>query len=265
MAASISARDNQAGIDLVSPPSTRDVRVFDVPLVRATAASLEGFGRPVRDFAAEKLDIVPWPLSGWRKLVAGTGDEGGFVEDKFEGRLDASGFVQLSHNVGLGRKYVIGWFGHDPAEAARISAAAEAAAAAGADASSAGSDTVDRSSILTHEANYHPDGGQIICSRGGGAFVLLLAPKGDDITPASFRAFLVDPAHDGTTGVHIDPGTWHQPAFSVYEGAGASSITTPTTLDNRQGRVHACVAADFVREFGGYLRVPLTRAALVEL
>ena len=262
-ASSITPRDNQSGLDLASPPSTRGegaARVFDVPLVRATAANLAGFGRPVRDFARDKVDIVPWPLAGaggWRKLVPGTGDEGGVVEDVFRNELDASGTVQLSVNVGLKRRYVIGWFGGDPAEAARASARAgdkpvpEAAAAA-----------VDRSSILTHEANYHPDGGQIIASRDGAPIVLLLAPKGDDVTPRSFRAFFVDPAFDGTVGVHIDAGTWHQPAFPVHEGAGARGAAP--TLDNRQGKVHACVAADFVREFGGYLRVPLTRAAIVE-
>ena len=268
-AASIAARDNQSGLDLASPPSTRAgaARVFDVPLVRATAENLRGFGRPVRDFAAERLDIVPWPLAaagGWRRLVPGTGDEGGFVEDVFRNELDASGKVQLSVNVGLKRRYVIGWFGEDPAEAARASASASAEAAgdaAAADGAAAGA-AVDRSSILTHEANYHPDGGQIIASRDGAPIVLLLAPKGDDVQPGSFRAFLVDPAFDGTVGVHIDPGTWHQPAFPVHEGAGARGASP--TLDNRQGKVHGCVACDFVREFGGYLRVPLTRAALVD-
>jgi len=277
-AASITARDNQSGPDLSSPPSTRGgggagaaARVFDVPLVRATAENLKGFGRPVRDFAAERgVDIVAWPLAGaggWRKLVPGTGDEGGFVEDVFRNELDASGRVQLSVNVGLKRRYVIGWFGEDPAEAAAASAAAADASAAAADAGAPSSaqlapPEVDRSFILTHEANYHPDGGQIIASRDGAPIVLLLAPKGDDVRPGSFRAFFVDPAFDGTVGVHIDAGTWHQPAFPVHEGAGARGACP--TLDNRQGKVHACVAADFVREFGGYLRVPLTRAAIVD-
>jgi ureidoglycolate lyase len=29
------------------------------------------------------------------------------------------------------------------------------------------------------------------------------------------------------------------------------------TFDDKQGRVHACVAVDFVSEFGCYLEVPL--------
>ena len=125
-ASSISARDNQTGINLVSPPSTLAgaARVFDVPLVRATAENLRGFGRPVRDFSTDKVDIVPWPAAGWRALVPGTGDEGGVVEDVFRNELDASGRVQLSVNVGLNRRYIIGWFGDDPAEAAHASAAA---------------------------------------------------------------------------------------------------------------------------------------------
>ena len=248
MAALISAHDNQTGLDLTSPPSTRGAapaRIFDVPLVRATAANLQGFGRPVADFASSRLDITPFPTSGWRKLVAGTGDEGGFVEDVFEN--ERVGDVQFSVNVGLGRKYVTGWFGEDPRAAATT---AEGAAPSS-----------DRF-ILTHEANYHPDGGQIIASRGGGRFVLLLARAGDDVRPESFRAFLIDPSFDGTVGVHIDAGTWHQPAFPAALEEGDSAGAGRAVLDNRQGKVHACVAVSFVEEFGGYLRVPLARDLL---
>src|SRR5882672_7828364 len=57
------------------------------------------------------------------------------------------------------------------------------------------------------------------------------------------------PGHcDGTFGIHIDPSVWHQPVFPL----GPSAVFV-----DKQGRVHACVAVDFVGEFGCYLEVPL--------
>jgi ureidoglycolate lyase len=233
MAATITAHDNQTGFNLEHPPSTHGtgaVRVHAVPLLRATAETLAGFGRPIFNFATCGCDITPWPVAGWRPLCAGTGAEGGVVEDVF--RLTRVGGVQFAENVGLARKYVTGWY-CDPAVARE-------------DAEPASLDAV-----LTHEANYHPDGGQVFAAKDGRPFVLLLGLRGDDVTPDSFRAFLVDPAAEGgCVGVHVDAGTWHQPAFPA---GGAASVV----MDNRQGKVHACVAVDFVREFGTYLQVPL--------
>jgi ureidoglycolate lyase/seryl-tRNA synthetase len=53
---------------------------------------------------------------------------------------------------------------------------------------------------------------------------------------------------DGSFGIHIDPGVWHQPVFPL----GSTAV-----FDDKQGRVHACIAVDFVIEFGCYLEVPL--------
>ncbi len=169
------------------------------------------------------MTIVPWPVQGRRPLVPGTGNEGGTVEDIFE--MEARGGLMLATNRAIGRSYVTGWYG-DPATA------------------NAATEPGDRSCILTHEANYHPDGRQIFCPRDGAAFVALLAKAGDEVTPADFRAFLFD----GGFGIHIDPGVWHQPVLP---------LNPPAVFDVRQGRVHACVAVDFLVEFGCYLSVPL--------
>jgi ureidoglycolate lyase len=228
----IRVADNFSGIDLLRPPSTASVAVFDVPTVRASAESLRGFGRVIPHFAGSGCDITPWPVAGRRPLVPGTGIEGGVVEDVFT--LSRRGAVQFAANVGLGRQYCTGWYGKDPATASEKEAVPPLTA------------------ILTHEANYHPCGGQVFASQDGVTpFVLLLAPPGDDVTPASFTAFYCDPAKMGGVGVHIFAGVWHQPPFPAAEG------NTVTVMDNRQGRVHACVAVDFLAEFGGYLRVPL--------
>ena len=216
---------NFAGIDLAAPPSlaTGAVRVHRVPLLIADAETLVGYGHIVPDFANAEVTIVTWPQPGWRSVVPGTGNEGGVVEDRFE--MVRRGDVQHAVNHAVGRSYITGWFA-DPATASETALRA------------------DTTRIYTHEANYHPDGGQIFSPLDGAAFVALLAKPGDDITPDDFVAFYCD----GSFGLHIDPGVWHQPVFPVDDRA---------TFDNRQGRVHCCIAVDFVTEFGCYLEVPL--------
>jgi ureidoglycolate lyase len=208
------------------PSLTRgEVRAHRAPLVVATAANLRGYAHPTTDFPNDKVSIVTWPQPGWRPIVPDTGNEGGVVEDSFV--MERRGEVQHAVNRAVGRSYITGWF-NDPGIASENRHA------------------TDITRIYTHEANYHPDGGQIFSPRDGAQFVALLAKPGDDITPDSFVAFFCD----GSFGIHIDPGVWHQPVFPLAASA---------TFDDRQGRVHACVAVDFVAEFGCYLEVPLTR------
>lgn len=216
---------NFAGIDVARPPGIGQggARVVSAPAVRASASSLAGFGRPAPDFAATDVTIVTWPQPGWRPVVPGTGNEGGIVEDVFE--FVRRGQVQHAVNRAVGRSYVTGWY-DDPATAREDV------------------EPRDRTRLFTHEANYHPDGGQVFCPRDGAPFVALLAKPGDDIRPEDFIAFYFD----GTFGVHIDPGVWHQPVFPLDARA---------LFDDKQGRVHACIAVDFLSEFGAYVAVPM--------
>jgi ureidoglycolate lyase len=216
---------NFAAVDLLAMPSlARDeARIHAVRSVIATPASLEGFGRVVTELASAQVTIVTWPQQGWRPIQSGTGNEGGIVEDCFV--MERRGEIQFAVNRAVGRSYVTGWYA-DPASALESREAA------------------DTSRIYTHEANYHPDGGQIFWPRDSAAFVALLAKPGDDVRPEDFLAFYCD----GRFGIHIDPNVWHQPVFP---------LNSPAVFDDRQGRVHACVAIDFVTEFGCYLEVPL--------
>jgi len=204
--------------------TTGEVRAHRVPLTTATDESLRGYGHTVHDFARHRVTIVTWPRPGWRPIVDGTGNEGGIAQDVFS--MERRGEIQYAVNGAVGRSYLTGWFA-DPAHASpdRLPA--------------------DTSRIYTHEANYHPDGGQIFSPRDGASFVALLARPGDDVRPEDFRAFFCD----GSFGIHIDPNVWHQPVFPLEPCA---------VFDDKQGRVHACVAVDFVSEFGCYLEVPLT-------
>src|SRR5438445_480051 len=89
----------------------------------------------VRSSSPCAATIVPWPQPGWRPIVAGTGNEGGVVEDSFE--MVRRGEVQHAVNHAVGRSYVTGWFA-DPATASEHREAG------------------DTTRIFTHEANYHP-------------------------------------------------------------------------------------------------------------
>jgi ureidoglycolate lyase len=217
---------NFAALDLAAMPSIakNEASVHRARWIEATDESLRGYGRIVADYAREAVTIVTWPQPDWRPIVPGTGNEGGIVEDCFA--MERRGEIQHAVNKAVGRSYITGWYA-DPATASEERQPA----------------ATDR--IYTHEANYHPDGGQVFFPRDRTPFVALLARPGDYIRPDDFAAFFCD----GSFGIHIDPGVWHQPVFPLAPVA---------VFDDKQGRVHACVAVNFVSEFGCYLEVPLT-------
>jgi ureidoglycolate lyase/seryl-tRNA synthetase len=220
---------NFATLDLSAMPSLQkgEVRAHRVPLLAADDQTLQGYGHKVVNFSQGRVMIVTWPQPDWRPIVPGTGNEGGVVQDSFV--MERRGEVQHAVNLAVGRSYLTGWYA-DPATA------------------SSDREPTDTTRIFTHEANYHPDGGQIFFPHDAAAFVALLAKPGDGVTPDDFVAFYCD----GSFGIHIDPGVWHQPVFPLASRA---------SFDDKQGRVHACVAIDFVTEFGCYLEVPLTPVA----
>lgn len=214
-------------IQIDDMPSIKEanISVIDVPLVRATGRSFEEFGRLVSDFAKEDVIIETWPASGWRQVEEGTGNEAGIASGKF--LFERLGQCFNARNQAVNGNYISGWF-DDPA-IARMDKAAE-----------------DYGRVLVREANYHPDGGQVFYPTDGSPFIALLALPGDDITPSDFIAFYCD----GSFGIQINPNIWHQPVFPLNPVA---------EFDGKQGKVHACIAVDFVKEFGCYLSVPLRK------
>ena len=212
-----------SGTQAFTPSKYKNAGTNLVPLIPATAQSLQGFGHLVDDFSGSEVSIVTWPQPDWRPVLPGTGNQGGVCSGRFE--MSWQGHELSTYNHAVNNGYITGW-SLDPNGGADSSAAKE------------------RDYIYTFEANYHPDGGQIFFPVERKAFVGLLAKAGDNISPEDSVAFYFD----GKQGIHIDPGVWHQPMFPTSD---------KMSFEDKQGRVHACVACNFVEEFGVYLQVPL--------
>lgn len=206
-------------IDYLNPPVPVDVGSVEVPLVEANRETLEGYGALVDDPYNHPIEIVPWPTPDWRNLDAGTGDQGGTTEGIFSFQWNQSTY--RGRNQAVGDAYVSGW-AHLPGE----------------------SPPARREWGYVWHANYHPDGGQLFYPLDGQAFVAPLALPGDDVTPESFTAF----HFDGTRGLYVHPGVWHETLFVLDEGG---------RFFDKQGKVHARISVDFANEFGCLLKIPL--------
>lgn len=208
-------------------PEDAKYKVHYAKVVKATPETLKGYGTvvPLEDFDSYKVKIATWPAQGWRPVEPGTGNEGGTVQGEFS--MYWKGNRLYAVNKAVGRKYLTGWATY-PTLASHVPVV----------------EGEERKHILTFEANYHPDGEQLFIPKQQKPFVALLALPGDDIRPDDFVAFYCD----GSFGIAVGTGVWHQPLFSV---------TDSIDFKDRQGKVHACVAVRFPEEFGCYIAVPL--------
>jgi ureidoglycolate lyase len=196
----------------------------DLPVVDARDPSARGLVEVVEGDPSDfEVPIVPWPVSGARRLDPGTGVEGGTTEGEFTCTWHGDRLVAV--NSAVGGRYVIGY-----------SCAPE-------DATDAGSGPATQ--VMLWHLNHHPDGGQLFASVDGRPFLVPVVPAGDD--PDLDRAVAV--ASDGSFAVCVRPEVWHD---GVYPRSGDGRFWT------RQGRVHARVSADISAEFGCLLRVPLS-------
>ena len=199
------------------------LELFEVPLIVATEDSLRGYGCLVDDPQSFEIEIVCWPAQGWRPVDEGTGTEAGFVEGIFHGEW--RGDVLYGSNEAVSGNYVLGW-STDPQNA------------------SSDIRTCPREKVLLWHMNYHPDGGQMFHPLDNQPFGIPAALPGDDLAPEKVVAFWCD----GSKGLYIHPGIWHEGIFPVHD--------RQRFLD-RQGRVHARVSCDVGQEFGINLSVPL--------
>tara|TARA_R110000787_G_scaffold16622_70_gene51988 strand:- start:16036 stop:16689 length:654 start_codon:yes stop_codon:yes gene_type:complete len=212
-----------APVYIFDPAEKPSLPLFDVPLVEATDDSVREYGRMVDDPADCDVEIVRWPAQGWRPVDEDSGDEGGVTEGIFHGNW--RGDVLYGSNEAVGGNYVLGW-SIDP------------------QAASAERQTTPREKVLLWHLNYHPDGGQMFFPLDNKPFVVPVALPGDDLTPDKLIAFRCD----GSRGLYIHPGIWHEGIFPV---------TDSQRFLDRQGRVHARISCDVGAEFGVYLSVPL--------
>jgi ureidoglycolate lyase len=197
--------------------------VYEPRLVPASPEALEGYGTLVTDPDHHKVEIVRWPAQGWRPIDPGTGDEAGTTEGVFS--FWWQGEVLYGRNEAVADQYLLGW-ACDPAKADERAA------------------TKAHEEVRLWRVNYHPDGGQLFYPLDGTPFVVPLAKPGDDLRPDDFVAFYFD----GSVGVCIHPGIWHEGVFPLAERA---------RFFDKQGKVHARVSCNLAQEFRKLLRVPL--------
>jgi len=213
-------------IDYLNPDLPPDLRIVTIPVVDATAESLEGYGRLVSRPENCLVEIVRWPATGWRPVDADTGDEAGTTEGTFVSEW--RGDILYGRNDAVGGQYILA-YATEP-HLAR--------------------DDHQRppERMLLWHANYHPDGGQLFFPQQNKPFLVPLALPGDDIMPDKFVCF----RFDGSQGLYIHPNIWH-------EGVFATSGTQ--TFFDKQGAVHARVSVDFAREFSCLLSAQITDPA----
>lgn len=209
-------------IDYLNPNLPSGLEVVQMPVVDATPATIDGYGRLVDDPADCPIEIVRWPAQGSRPVDADTGDQGGTTEGEFVSEWH--GDVLYGRNAAVGGHYVLA-YGTLP-EAARTDHA-----------------RAPERMLLWH-ANYHPDGGQLFFPLDRRPFYVPLALPGDDVAPRRFVCFRLD----GARGLYIHPGIWHEGVFSL---CGVQRFF------DKQGAVHARVSVDFAREFGCLLEAPI--------
>ncbi len=204
--------------------------IFEIPLIKATNDNLNKYGYLVDNFDKCEIKITQWPKQGWRDVDIGTGDEGGTTEGSFDVWWEQN--ILYGKNNAVPHKnlnpyenddtYLLG-YSHHPEEKYKPEASKEV------------------ENIYLWHANYHPDGGQLFFPEKKTPFVCALALPGDDIHPQDFKAFYFD----GSMGLYIHPYVWHDAVFPINKSA---------RFKGKQGKVHARVSVDFVKEFNSYLK-----------
>lgn len=208
--------------DYLNPLLPKNLKRVPIPIIKATADSVKGYGFLVDNPDAFNIEITRWPAKGWRPVDTDSGDEGGVTEGTFHSIW--KGDILYGSNEAVGGNYILGY-----------STAPE-------EASENNSNTPER--ILLWHANYHPDGGQLFYPIDNRPFLVPVALPGDDVRPENFICFWCD----GSQGLYIHADIWHEGVFAIN---GSQHF-----LD-RQGAVHARVSVDFAREFGCLLEISL--------
>ena len=197
-----------------------------IPVVRATAQSLQGYGLLVNAPEAQHVEIVRWPAQGWRGVDEDSGNQGGTTKGTFISEWE--GDILYGKNDAVGGHYILG-YNCLPEQAVTRH-------------------RTDPARLLLWHCNYHPDGGQMFFPLEPGPFLVPMALPGDDVKPQDFICFWFD----GTQGLLMHPGVWHEGVFATR---GRRSFY------DEQGAVHARVSVNFATEFGCLLEMGLSPTA----
>jgi Ureidoglycolate lyase len=208
--------------DFLNPNLPAGLPTVRMPVIDATDAALQGFGRLVDDPAQCAVEIVRWRAQGSRPVDEDTGDQAGTTEGVFVSEW--KGDVLYGRNEAVSGHYILA-YGADPAQADEAH-------------------SLEPSRMLLWHANYHPDGGQLFFPLDKRPFYVPLALPGDDIAPAKFICF----RFAGDRGLYIHPNIWHE---GVFTASGKQRFF------DKQGAIHARVSVDFAREFGCLLEARL--------
>ncbi len=209
--------------DYMNPGVAAGLPHFEIPLIVAMLENLAAYGTIVTDYVHHHVPITRWPHTGWRPVDPGTSDEGGYREGEFE--FTWRGDVLFGENKAVNDQYILGWC--TAPENARTDNLAP-----------------DRSRFLIWHANHHPDGGQLFYPLDNKPFVAALANTGDDMRPRDWVAFYCD----GSFGICLHAGIWHE---------AITPLAPQARFYDKQGAVHARISADFPKEFGVLLSMPL--------
>src|SRR5438128_1733699 len=93
--------------DYLDPKLPAGLRPVRMPVVDATDAALDGYGRLVDDPAGCAIEIVRWPAQGTRPVDADTGDQGGTTQGVFASEW--RGDVLYGRNEAVGGHYVLAY------------------------------------------------------------------------------------------------------------------------------------------------------------
>ena len=107
-------------IDYLNPALPEGLRRVTMPVVDATPATLDGYGRLVDDPNECRVEIVQWPAMGSRPIDPGTGDEAGTTKGVFVSEW--RGDILYGRNEAVGGHYVLA-YATEPDEAREDNAA----------------------------------------------------------------------------------------------------------------------------------------------
>ena len=110
----------------LNPIIPSDVKVKNIPLVKATNKSLKGIGYLITspdDVTVQngKFDIVPWPTKGWRALDPNTGDEAGTTEGSMEIYWKGDRLYGKNHAIATDSNHYLLGYGNLPSQYASLS------------------------------------------------------------------------------------------------------------------------------------------------